>query len=99
MRPAELISLVRSLIAEMGRVRAESERLSEVLEQRGENERLSEALAGLRVENQTLKDEIAGTTMTMPVARMPMRGTERLLVRVALRRGGDGRTRSRILAQ
>ena len=60
MTPAELISLVRSLIAEMGRVRAESERLSEVLaEQRSENERLSEALAGLRVENQTLKDEIA----------------------------------------
>jgi hypothetical protein len=58
--PAELISLFRSLIAEIGRVRAESERLSEVLaEQRSENERLSEALAGLRVENQTLKDEIA----------------------------------------
>jgi Transposase IS66 family len=46
MTPAELIGLVRRLIAEVGRVRAESERLSE-------------ALAGLRVENQTLKDEIA----------------------------------------
>jgi Transposase IS66 family len=46
MTPAELIGLVRRLIAEMGRVRAE-------------NEKLSEALARLRVENQTLKDEIA----------------------------------------
>ncbi len=59
MTQAELIGLVRSLIAEVGRMRTESERLSEALtEQRSENERLSEALAGLRVENQTLKDEI-----------------------------------------
>src|ERR1700757_2083528 len=44
--PAELVGLVRDLIAEVGRLRAE-------------NEKLSQALAGLRVENQTLKDEIA----------------------------------------
>ncbi len=46
MTPAELIGLVRNLIAEVGRLRAE-------------NEKLSEALVGLRVENRTLKDEIA----------------------------------------
>jgi hypothetical protein len=44
--PAELIGLVGDLVAEVGRLRAE-------------NEKLSQALAGLRVENQTLKDEIA----------------------------------------
>ena len=46
MTPAELIGLVRNLIAEVGRLRAE-------------NEKLSAAMAGLRVENQGLKDEIA----------------------------------------
>jgi hypothetical protein len=46
MTPAELIGLVGNLIAEVGRLRAE-------------NEKLSEALAMQRVENQALKDEIA----------------------------------------
>lgn len=46
MTPTELIGLVRNLIAEVGRLR-------------GENEKLSEALAMQRVENQALKDEIA----------------------------------------
>src|SRR5271166_6272622 len=46
MPPAELLGLVRNLIAEVGRLRAE-------------NEKLSEALAMQRVENQALKDEIA----------------------------------------
>jgi hypothetical protein len=46
MTAAELVGLVRNLIGELGRVRAE-------------NEKLSEAVAGLRVDNQALKDEIA----------------------------------------
>jgi len=46
MTPAELIGLVRGLIGEVTRVREE-------------NEKLSAALAGQRVENQILKDEIA----------------------------------------
>jgi hypothetical protein len=46
MAPTELIGLVRGLIGEMTRLRAE-------------NEKLSAALAGQRVENQALKDEIA----------------------------------------
>jgi transposase IS66 family protein len=46
MTPAELIGLVRGLIGEVTRLRAE-------------NEKLSAALAGQRVENQALKDEIA----------------------------------------
>jgi len=46
MTPAELIGLVRDLIGEIGRLQAEIEKLSG-------------ALAGLRVENQRLKDEIA----------------------------------------
>ncbi len=46
MTPTELIGLVRNLIAEVGRLR-------------GENEKLSEALAKQRVENQALKDEVA----------------------------------------
>jgi hypothetical protein len=46
MTPAELIGLVRNLIAEVGRLRSE-------------NEKLSEALAIQRVENQALKDETA----------------------------------------
>src|SRR5271157_1275379 len=46
MPPAELLGLVRNLIAEVGRLRAE-------------NEKLSEAVARQRVENQALKDEIA----------------------------------------
>jgi hypothetical protein len=46
MTPAELVGLVRRLLGEVERLRAE-------------NEKLSQAVAGLRVENQTLKDEIA----------------------------------------
>jgi FtsZ-binding cell division protein ZapB len=46
MAPAELVGLVRRLLGEVERLRAE-------------NEKLSQAVAGLRVENQTLKDEIA----------------------------------------
>ena len=46
MTPAELIGVVRRLIGEVERLREE-------------NEKLSAALAGQRVENQTLKDEIA----------------------------------------
>ena len=46
MTPAELIGLVRQLIGEVARLRAESEKLNQVA-------------AGLRVENQTLKEEIA----------------------------------------
>ncbi len=44
--PAELIGLVRRLIGEVRRLKAE-------------NEKLGAALAAQRVENQTLKDEIA----------------------------------------
>jgi hypothetical protein len=44
--PSELIDLVRQLLGEVGRLR-------------GENEKLSQALAGLRLDNQALKDEIA----------------------------------------
>ena len=46
MTPAELIGLVRRLIGEVERLRAECEKVNQVA-------------AGLRVENQTLKDEIA----------------------------------------
>jgi Transposase IS66 family len=46
MTPAELVGLVRRLLGEVERLRAE-------------NEKVSQAVAGLRVENQTLKDEIA----------------------------------------
>src|SRR5271157_1790127 len=46
MTPTELVGLVRRLLGEVDRLRAA-------------NEKLSAALAGLRVENQTLKDEIA----------------------------------------
>ena len=46
MTPAGLIALVRQLIGEVARLRAE-------------NEKLSQVVARLRVENQTLKDEIA----------------------------------------
>jgi len=46
MTPAELIGLVRGLIGEVTRLRAEKEKLSA-------------ALAGQRAENQALKDEIA----------------------------------------
>jgi hypothetical protein len=46
MTPAELVGLVRRLLVEVERLRAE-------------NEKVSQAVAGLRVENQTLKDEIA----------------------------------------
>lgn len=46
MTPAELVGLVRRLLGEVERLRAE-------------NEKLSQAVAGLRVEKQTLKDEIA----------------------------------------
>ena len=44
MTPAELIGRVRELIGEVARLRAE-------------NEKLSQVVARLRVENQTLKDE------------------------------------------
>src|SRR5579863_7922980 len=46
MTPTELIGVVRRLLGEVERLR-------------GENEKLSAAVAGLRVEKQTLKDEIA----------------------------------------
>ena len=46
MTPAELIGLVRGLLGEVERLQAQ-------------NEKLSAAVAGQRVENQTLKDEIA----------------------------------------
>jgi len=46
MTPTELIGLVRRLLGEAERLRAE-------------NEKLSAAIAGQRAENQTLKDEIA----------------------------------------
>ncbi len=46
MAPSELAGLVRRLLGEVERLRAE-------------NEKVSAALAGLRAENQTLKDEIA----------------------------------------
>src|SRR5271165_5039147 len=46
MTPAELVALVRRLLGEVERFRAE-------------NDKLSQAAAGLRVENQALKDEIA----------------------------------------
>ena len=44
--PSELIGLVRQLVSEVGRLR-------------GESEKLSQALAAQRLENQALKDEIA----------------------------------------
>ena len=46
MTPTELVGLVRRLLGEVERLRAQ-------------NEKLGAALVGLRVENQTLKDEIA----------------------------------------
>ena len=46
MTPTELVGLVRRLVGEVERLR-------------GENEKLSAALAGQRLENQALKDEIA----------------------------------------
>src|SRR5580658_7614514 len=46
MTPTELVGLVRRLLGEVERLRAE-------------NEKLSATLAGQRVENQALKDEIA----------------------------------------
>ncbi len=53
MTPAELIGLVRQLIGEVARLRAE-------------NEKLSQVVARLRVENQTLKDEIARLKLLLP---------------------------------
>src|SRR5271154_3835561 len=46
MTPTELVGLVRRLLGEVERLRAQ-------------NEKVGAALVGLRVENQTLKDEIA----------------------------------------
>ena len=64
MTPTELIGLVRNLIAEVGRLR-------------GENEKLSEALAMQRVENQALKDEIARVKHLPPRPPLKPSGMEK----------------------
>lgn len=58
MTPAELVGVVGKLLSEVGRLRAE-------------NEKLSQAVAQLRVENQGLKDEIARLKHLPP--RPPLR--------------------------
>ena len=64
MTPAELVGLVRRLLGEVKRLRAE-------------NEKVSAALVGLRVENQTLKDEIARLKQLPPRPPMKPSGMER----------------------
>src|SRR6202034_2074301 len=64
MTPTELVGLVRRLLGEVKRLRAE-------------NEKVSAALVGLRVENQTLKDEIARLKQLPPRPPMKPSGMER----------------------
>jgi hypothetical protein len=68
MTPTELVGLVRRLLGEVKRLRAE-------------NEKVSAALAGLRVENQTLKDEIARLKQLPPRPPMKPSGMERAMDR------------------
>jgi hypothetical protein len=76
MTPAELIGVVRGLIAEVGRLRAE-------------NEKLTQTVAGLRVENQALKDEIARLKHLPPRPPLKPSGMEPATDQP------DGRTKSR----
>src|ERR1700684_4070210 len=71
MTPTELVGLVRRLLGEVKRLRAE-------------NEKVSAAWVGLRVENQTLKDEIARLKQLPPRPPMKPSGME-----------GDGSARGR----
>src|SRR6202034_2487043 len=64
MTPTELVGLVRRLLGEVKRLRAE-------------NEKVSAALGGLRVEAQTLKDEIARLKQLPPRPPMKPSGMER----------------------
>ncbi len=64
MTPTELVGLVRRLLGEVKRLRAE-------------NEKVSAALVGLRVENQTLKDEIARLKQLPPRPPIKPSGMER----------------------
>ena len=73
----ELVGLVRRLLGEVKRLRAE-------------NEKVSAALVGLRVENQTLKDEIARLKQLPPRPPMKPSGMERATDRPE---GGAGATR------
>ena len=85
MTSAELIGLVRRLVGEMARLRAEVERLN------GE-------AAGLRVENRTLKDEIARLKHLPPRPPMKPSGMEKATERPereAAGGKGDGAKRRR----
>src|SRR6202044_154508 len=75
MTPTELVGLVRRLLGEGRGLRAE-------------NEKVSAALVGLRVENQTLKDEIARLKQLPPRPPMKPSGMERATDRPE---GGAGR--------
>ena len=82
MTPAELIGLVRRLIGEVERLRAECEKVNQVA-------------AGLRVENQTLKDEIARLKGLPPRPPHKPSGMEKATEgRSAVRRGRRTRRRS-----
>jgi hypothetical protein len=76
MTPTELIGLVRNLIAEVGRLRAE-------------NEKLGEALARQRVENQALKDEIARLKHLPPRPPLKPSGMDKATDRPAGRAEGE----------
>jgi Transposase IS66 family len=76
MTPAELIGLVRDLLAEVGRLWAE-------------NEKLNRAVAGLRVENQALKDEIARLKHLPPRPPLKPSGMEKATDRLEGEGKGD----------
>jgi Transposase IS66 family len=84
MTPPELVGLVRRLLGEVERLRAE-------------NEKLSAALAGQRVENQTLKDEIARLKHLPPRPPQKPSGMEKATEREedAAKRDEDGASKRR----
>ena len=84
MTATELVGLVRRLLGEVKRLRAE-------------NEKVSAALVGLRVENQTLKDEIARLKQLPPRPPMKPSGMERATDRpeAGAERDEDGASKRR----
>ena len=84
MTPTELVGLVRRLLGEVERFRAE-------------NEKLSAALAGQRVENQALKDEIARLKHLPPRPPQKPSGMEKATAREedAAKRDEDGASKRR----
>ena len=82
MTPAELVGLARQLIAEVARWREE-------------HEKVSEALAGARVEIQTLKDEIARLKHLPPRPPHKPSGMEKATERPRGAEGEDGKASKR----